>query len=145
METLQSSVLAVCMLSIAVAVCMLICPNTVLQKQIRFLISLLFVISLALPLKQIEFPDSLEQMQRERSQQTVQEVTEHSVEDTLNTLLAQNAVLCQELNVTVHIDENYCISITDVSVICDDVQHAVEIMKEVLGEGVEIHAAEILE
>ena len=145
LETLKNSVLSVCLLSIAVSVCLLICPDTALQKQVRFLISLLFIISLILPFRNISFLDSLEAIQQERSDTAMQEITEQSVENALKSVLAQNGITCSETDVSVHIDENHCISITDVSVTCDDFQNTVHLLKEILGEEVGIHVTEILE
>jgi len=145
LETLRNSVLSVCLLSIAVSVCLLICPDTALQKQVRFLISLLFIISLILPFKNLSFPDSLEAIQQERSDTAMQEVTEQSLETALKSVLAQNGIHCSETEVAVHIDETHCISITDVNVTCDNFQNAVHLLKEILGEEVAIHVTEILE
>ncbi|MDE6004469.1 MAG: hypothetical protein K2G88_03690 [Oscillospiraceae bacterium] len=144
-ESLKISVISVCMLSIAVAVCTLVCPNAVLAKQVRFLIALLFVISLAVSLTNLEFPVSLVEIQQERSQESAQAVTEKYAEQALYLLLTQEEISCSELHVTVHIDENQSIFISEVSAVCDDFQKACHVLKQALGEEVEIHVTEILE
>ena len=142
--TLQSSVLAVCMLSIAISICLLICPDTALQKQVRFLISLLFVISLILPFRNLNFPDSLEAIQIEQADYSAQQAAEHAVKDALVSVLTQNGISCSEPEVILHIDENHCISITDVSLTCDDEQNAVTVLQQILGEEVSIHVSQTL-
>lgn len=145
LESLKTSIIAVCMLSIAVAVCTLVCPNAVLAKQVKFLISLLFIISLAVPLTNLEFPVDLLEIQQERSQESAQAVTQKYAEEALYLLLTQEEISCSELQVTVHIDENQSISISEVNAVCDDFQKACRVLEQALGEEVEIHVTEILE
>ena len=144
-ENLKSAVLSVCMISICVAVCTLICPDTVLTKQVRFLISLLFIISLAVPLTDIEFPESLVQIQEQKAQESAVSVTKECAERALLLLLSQADISCTELHVTVHIDEHQRISITEVSAVCDDYQNTCRILHEAVGEGAELHVTQILE
>lgn len=143
-ESLKASVISVCLLSISVAVCTLICPDAVLAKQVRFLISLLFIISLAVPLTNLEFPVSMTEIQQERSQESVTAVTQKYAEEALYLLLTQEGISCSELHVTVHIDENQSISISEVNAVCDDFQKACRVLEQALGEEAEIHVTEIL-
>lgn len=145
LETIQSSVLAVCMLSIAVSLCLLICPDNALQKQVRFLISLLFVISLILPFKNLTFPDSLEALQIEQSDRSALQAAEFSVRNALVSILNQNGISCSEPEITLHIDENHCISISEVRLTCDNYQDAVRLLNQMLGEEVSIHVSQTLE
>ncbi|MDE6729509.1 MAG: hypothetical protein K2J71_01875 [Oscillospiraceae bacterium] len=147
LESLKSAVISVCMLSIAVAICTLILPDTTLTKQVRFLISLLFIISLAVPLADLEFPVSMQEIQQEQSQETAQAVTELYLKNALLALLEQEQIVCEELEVTVHIDESGSISIREVEVnaLCDDFQKACRVLEQALGEEAEIHVTQILE
>ncbi|MDE5737823.1 MAG: hypothetical protein K2H93_05595 [Oscillospiraceae bacterium] len=145
LENLKISVISVCMLSIAIAVCTLVCSNAVLAKQVRFLIALLFIISLAVPLTNLKFPVSMIEIQQERSQESAKAVTQKYVEEALYLLLTQEQISCSELQVTVHIDENQSISISEVNAVCDDFQKACRVLEQALGEEVEIHVTEVLE
>ncbi|MDE5769487.1 MAG: hypothetical protein K2H29_01115 [Oscillospiraceae bacterium] len=145
LESLKTAVISVCMLSIAVAVCTLILPDTALAKQVRFLISLLLIISLAVPLADLDFPVSMQEIQQERSQETAQAVTESCLESALLALLEQEQIVCEELHVTVHIDEMNRISIREVNVLCNDFQKACRVLEQALGEEAEIHVTQILE
>lgn len=145
LETLKSSVLSVCMLSTAVAICMLICPDTALEKQVKFLISLLFMISLAVPLMQLEFPESLEEMQQTQAETSALSLTQSCAEEALQLLLAQEGITCTELHVSVHIADDQSISITEVSAVCDDYQNACRVLENALEEGTALYVTEILE
>lgn len=147
LESLRIAVISVCMLSIAVSVCTLILPDTALAKQVRFLISLLLIISLAVPLTDLEFPVSLQEIQQERSQETALAVTETCLEDALIALLEENQIICEKLHVSVHIDETHCISIREVSVQVQysDFEKACLVLEQALGEEAEIHVTQILE
>jgi len=145
MEQLHSAVLSICLLSICTAVCTLFCPESSLTKQVRFLISLLFIIGLAVPLTNLEFPESLIQIQEQNSQETALAVTKKSAEQALLFLLSEEQIHCSDLQVDVHIDGNQRIMISDVSVVCDDYQNACRVLREALGEETELHVTEILE
>lgn len=142
--SLKTAVISVCMLSIAVAVCTLVTPNTALAKQVRFLISLLFIISFAVPLTDLEFPVSMSEVQQKQSQETVQAVTQKYTENALRLLLEQEQVSCSELHVTVHINEDQSISIREVTAVCDDFQKACYVLEQALGEEAEIRVTQIL-
>ncbi len=145
MGALQNAVLAVSMLSIAVAICLLICPDNTLQKQVKFFISLLFVISLILPFKNITFPESLEDIQAEQAEQSALQAAENCVKQAVKHILLENQISCSEISVQLHINEQNCISISDVSVTCDNLQNAGKILRQILGEEVSIDVSQILE
>ena len=145
MEEMKQAVVSICLLSTGVSACLLICPDTSLQKQVKFLISLLCIVSLILPFRNLQIPDSLEAIQQTHADTSMQEVTEASVEKALEAVLQQNGISCTEIKASVHIDDSQCISISDVEVTCDDFQNAVRILKELLGEEVQFHVTEILE
>ncbi len=143
-ETLKSSVLSVCLLSISVALCTLLCPNAGLMKQVRFLISLLFLISLAVPLTDLTPPEDLTQIQNQQAQESAIAVTKQCAEQALYQLLEDSQIHCTDLCVTVHIDENQRIIINKVSAVCDDFQNACRVLHEALGEEAEICVTEII-
>jgi len=145
MSMIFSSVTGICLLSIAVSVCLLICPDSSMKKQIRFLIALLFILILIRPVREFQIPESLEAIQKTQSDQTAQALTEQAVKNTILELLSENQISCSEISVNLHIDENDCISITDVSLTCDDMHNAVRLLREMLSEEVTLHVSEILE
>ncbi len=145
LETLKSSVLTVCLLSIAVSVCLFLCPEHALRRQTRFLVSLLFLLSLLPALPSPDFSGIPESVQQSQADQTAMILTEQSVKQTLISILEKKGILCKEISVSLHMDENRCISITDVSVTCDNFQQTLRTLREVLGEGVKLHVSETLE
>ncbi len=145
LETLKSSVLTVCLLSIAVSVCLFLCPENALRKQVRFLVSLMFLVSLLPAFVRPEFSDIPGSVQQSQADRTALALTEQTVKQTLASVLEQKGISCSEISVSLHIDENHCISISDVSVTCDDFQQTLRTLRELLGEGVNLHVSEILE
>lgn len=115
-----------------------------MKKQIRFLIALLFVCVLIQPVREFQIPDSLEAVQKAQSDKTAQALTEQTVKTAISELLSQNQISCSEISVNLHIDETNRISISEVSLTCDDYQNTVRLLREILGEGVTIHVSEIL-
>ncbi len=145
LDSFRSSVLSVCLLSTAVSVCLMICPDNALKKQVKFLLSLLFVISLAMPFRDFRIPSAPGVSQQEQADRTVLHLTEQTVRETLETLLAEKQIFCREIQVNLHIDSAGCISITDIRVCCDQPQEAEQLLHEVLGEGVAVDVSQNLE
>ena len=145
MAELKTAVVGVCLLSIAVSVCLLICPDSSLRKQVKFLVSLVCIISLISPFRHLQIPSSLDSLQLEHASSSVQALTEAAAEKALNVTLQKSGLSCECLEVSVHVSEDNCISITDVSLICDDPQSAVVLLKDLLGEEVHLHVSQALE
>ena len=145
MAELKTAVVGVCLLSIAVSVCLLICPDSSLRKQVKFLVSLVCIISLISPFRHLQIPSSLDSLQLEHASSSVQALTEAAAEKALNVTLQKSGLSCERLEVSVHVSEDNCISITDVSLICDDPQSAVVLLKDLLGEEVHLHVSQALE
>ncbi len=145
MTELKTAVVGVCLLSVAVSVCLLICPDSSLRKQVKFLISLVCIISLISPFRHLQISSNLESLQLERSSSSVQAFTEAAAEQALNNALKQSGLSCDRLEASVHVSEDNCISITDVSLTCDDPQTAVMLLKDLLGEEVQLHVSQTLE
>ncbi len=154
MEQLKTIITAACMLSIAVGLCHVLKPNKLFEQQVRFLISLLFVISLAAPLLQIDWqirPSELAEMQdnayteqlTEEAANIVLHETETQAEAALQRMLAEKGIACSELTASAHIDEEQRIYISEVSAVCSHVQQTCEILRENLGEEVTLHVAEM--
>ncbi len=144
MHIISASVLGICLLSVAVSLSLLICPDTALKKQIRFLVALLYLPALLQPVKILQIPDSLESVQKAQNDQTVQNLTEQAVRQAVFQLLAQQNISCSDLHIILHIDDQNCISISEVSLTCDDYQNTVRLLREAFGEEVTLHVSEIL-
>lgn len=154
MNDLKAVLTAACMVSLAVGLCHALKPSHLFERQVRFLISLLFVIGLAGPILTIDWrsaaaiiqnePAAAEnpQLEEELEVQLLQETAVRS-ETALRELLASNGISCTELDVSVHIDETNCIYISEVSAVCSDAGKTTDILREQLGEGVTIHASEM--
>lgn len=156
MEQLKAVITAACLLSIAAGLCDLIRPDQQFRPQIRFLISLLFVIGLTSPLLHLDADlvlsdplDVQQTVQEEKLADTAEalilEETARRTEDALRELLSQNGIACTEMEVSLHIDELQCISISEVRTECSDMQRGCALLEMQLGEGVTIHVAEAAE
>lgn len=156
MEHLRTVILGACMLSIAVALCNMIRPSRLFERQVRFLISLLFVISLAAPFLQMDYQAALDLMAQaadppetaaleETMEAQLLEETALCSEAAVRALLEQEGIACTETDVKVHIDESDSIYISEVSVMCDNLQRASEILRENLGEEVILHVSQVVE
>lgn len=155
MEQMRASVLSACMLSAAVGICSLIRPGKALERQIRFLISVLFVISLAAPLMQITVPPDLGIMAEERSQayeaaltaeleEAILAETKLQTERALIAQLTGAGITCTKLEASLYIDEEGCIYCTDIRAECNDFAGACAVLEAVMGEGVNIVVTEVL-
>lgn len=155
MEQLKSVLTAACMLSLAIGLCNVIKPSRIFEKQVRFLISLLFVIGLASPLLQIDWQSSplalAEDLQASQAEKLTQELQTQLLEETavrtenaLLEVLAADGVSCSELDVSVHIDDAQCIYISEVSVVCSDAEKANNILQASFGEEVTVHVTEMV-
>lgn len=155
MEQLRAAVLAVCMLSAAVGLITLIRPGRVLERQVRFLVSLLFVVSLTAPFLHMEVPSSLGELQAREAQAHADAITAEMeaqmlaqtqmlAADALQELLAAQGITCEEITVQAHIGENGSIYLSEVSVRCDDFAGASGVLTDALGEEVSIRVTEVL-
>ncbi len=156
MEQMKTIITAACLLSITASICDLIRPDQQFRPQIRFLISLLFVIGLAAPLAYLDADFMLsgvsglqETAQEEQLSDTAEalilEETERRTEEALCTLLQENGIVCTEMKVSLHIDDGQRISISEVRTECSDMQAALALLEMQLGEGVSIHVTEVVQ
>lgn len=154
MEQMRAAVLSACMLSAAVGICSLIRPGKALERQIRFVISLLFVISLTVPLTQMEVPPELEVLAEERAvyqegldaglKEALLAETKRRTEEALTEQLAAAGITCTKMEAILYIDETGCIYCSDISAECSDFAGACAILEAILGEGVNICVTEVL-
>lgn len=150
MEQMKAGILSVCMLSTAVGIVSLLKPDHTLGRQLRFLLSLLLVIGIAVPLLQIRLPDgvlteSSLAVQRESHQaefdDSILQETQSRVDSALQERLAAAGISCSELRTVLHRREDGCIYCSEVHAACSDPDSAAAVLRDALGEEVEIHAA----
>lgn len=152
---MKASILSACMLSAAVGIVSLLRPGKTLERQIRLLLSVLFVISLAAPLAQIEVPPELpvlaEEQLRQREAELTAEMNERvlaetkpRVEQALKDLLGAEGITCTKMEAELYIDGEGCIYCSDIRAECSDFAKACAILTEAAGEGVNICVTEIL-
>lgn len=156
MEQMKTIITAACLLSIAAGICDLIRPDQQFRSQIRFLISLLFVIGLAAPLANFEADFVLsgaseiegtvqEEQLSDTAETLILEETKRRTEEVLRALLNENGIACTGMEVSLHIDDGQCISISEVRTECSDMQAALALLEIQLGEGVSIHVTEVVQ
>ncbi len=156
MEQLKTLITMSCMLSITVGICNILKPSALFERQIRFLISMLFVIGLAAPLVNIEWKltpitsrentvNAQTASLTQQAQDLILSQTAAHTETALEELFNLNGIKCSELQVTAHIDEGQCIYISEVSTVCSDSQRACEILRTNLGEEVILRVTEMVQ
>ena len=141
----------VCFVSTAAGMLSLLSPGKALARQIRFLLSLLMALSLAVPLTEITLPSDLETLVQTDAQETeerlyaqIEAETAQKLQAVLMQKLAEAGIACTELTVSVHRDDADCIHISNVTAVCDDFAGANRILHELTGGEGEIVVTEIL-
>jgi hypothetical protein len=155
-DAIHSAVLAACMVSAGAGLLSLLSCGKTLARQMKFLLSLLFAVSLAVPLLHMELPDDLETLVRvtaqeqaealeERIYEELVQETEQRVRSVLLEKLAAAGITCTELTVTVHRDAENCIHISKVTAVCDAMERANALLPELVGKEAEIVVTQIID
>ncbi|MBQ8927088.1 MAG: hypothetical protein IJ055_02290 [Oscillospiraceae bacterium] len=155
MEQLRTSVTSACFLSCAVAIAGMLRPGKRLDGQLRFLFALLFVVSLvspflsmdltAFPAQALTVQETQTQALEEAAQAALLRNAENACAQAVTDLLLAQGITCADVHASIHIDEDGRISLTEVEAACSDPAMAVRILRDALGEGVELHAAQLVE
>lgn len=154
MDQLKAILTTACLLSLTIGLCNVLKPGVIFEKQIRFIISLIFVLGLVSPILSLKsdgvcvtFAKSSGEVNAQSlTEQMYDEIliiTEDKTETALLELLSSNGVECEDLQIQAHIDEGQCIYISEVSVVCDEPQRTCEILRESLGEEVVLHVSQM--
>ncbi|MBR2087257.1 MAG: hypothetical protein IJ906_09005 [Oscillospiraceae bacterium] len=148
---MTNAVRIVCFVSTAAGMLSLLSPGKALARQMRFLLSLLMALSLAIPLTEITLPDDLETLVQTDARETQERLYEEIEAETARKLravlmqkLAEEGISCTSLEVSVHRDDADCIHISNVTAVCDDFAGANRILHELTGGEGEIVVTEIL-
>lgn len=152
MEAFRAAMLAACMMSCAAGLIRLVTPEKTLARQIRFLLSMLFALGLAVPLLHARLPAGFgteemtfftETMQEKLHEQLLAE-TKTRLESVLREALRARGITCETVEVTLHIDENGCIHISKAQVTCDDFAAANAVLPDLLGGEGDYEVTQIL-
>lgn len=155
MESIRNAILTACMLSACIGMLSALSPGGTLARQMKFLVSLVFAVCLALPFTQMELPPALETLvtQEAEAQQAQAEAmlrdevlaeTKTRLEASLTEALAAQGITCESLTAELHMEETGCIHITRVTAVCSDFAGANAVLSDLLGEEAEIVVTEIL-
>ncbi|MBQ8079257.1 MAG: hypothetical protein IJ236_04830 [Oscillospiraceae bacterium] len=154
MEVMQHTVMAVCLLSAAVGMVGLAMPQGSLGRQVRLILELLFVLALASPLlhRQIAFSPGQGNLQQVVQMQAAEDALREQiiaesrprVEAALCGLLTESGIACTKMEADLHMDDSGCIYCTEIRAECSDLPAACRILREALGEEVNICVTEVL-
>ena len=152
MEQMKAAILGACMLGIAVGICTLFKPDKALESQLRFVLKLVLVISLAVPLLQLRLPEnaflpsdtSQQETYSEAFADNLLEEAERQTEAALQEQLAAAGISCTALSVTLHRTEDGRIDCNEVRAACNDPAGAETVLREALGKEVSICVEEAL-
>lgn len=153
MEQIRELVGGVCMLSLAVGLCSLMGIGKALERQIRFILSLLFLLALILPFKELDIRElgdlSLFAEQEVHAGELTEELNRQMAEETrkqicssVGQLLTDAGFSWEKVDASVHIDETGCIYISEVHVLCRDARGAEELLQPIFGEEAKIYVEE---
>jgi hypothetical protein len=76
------------------------------------------------------------------AQEILLEETKRCTQAAIEKLLAENGISCTQLAVQIHIDDEQCISISEVSAVCSDVQRARTILQTHCGKEVLLNVSQ---
>ena len=154
MEHIRESVLAACLLSASAGILSLIYP-AVLDRQIKFLMSMLFLVSMITPFVGMEFPTestivTAEQIEQgtvklfDTVQQTILQESEKRICEAVTEKLNSAGITCQSVEVQLHMNEENCIYCSEVKAECDNFADACRILNALFGEEVKISVTETI-
>lgn len=155
-EEIREAVLAACMVSAGAGLLSMLSYGKAAARQMKFLLSLLLAVSLAVPLLHMELPGDLETLVRTQAQEQAEALeeqiyealtkeTEARVRQVLLGKLEESGIVCTELTVTVHRDAEGCIHISRVTAVCDDLARANALLPGLVGEEAEIVVTQIID
>ena len=145
MDSVRKLVLISCILAIAISVFDMLYPGKKFEKQMRLLLSLVFVIGIITPVftGAISFTVPTFASVRENQNynnlqdsvyQSYQSNIKENIENNLTKIIRQNEINVKEISVSINIDEDNCISISEVSIIPEDNKDTAEIISIIKSE-----------
>ncbi len=154
MENIKSAVLAACMVSAGVGMLSALSPGGALGRQMKWIVSLLFAVCLAVPLHNTELPtldllaeqeiNAQNELAEEQLREQIMAETRKKLEYALKQALSEQGIRCDSLSAELHIDETGCIHISKVTAVCSDFAGANALLADLLGKEAEIVVTEVL-
>ena len=148
METLKSSVIAMCALSAVSFMIEYLAGGTKLKDQMRFMIKLVTIIAVLLPFiksgANMELPEITsgnayyDENTIEIYNEELRRQTSYNVSEVLLEQIRSRNIDCSKIETYVNILEDGSITISKVTIIADDFKGAEKIVKKCLGEETEV-------
>ena len=148
METLKSSVIAMCALSAVSFMIEYLAGGTKLKDQMRFMIKLVTIIAVLLPFiksgANMELPEITsgnayyDENTIEIYNEELRRQTSYNVSEVLLEHIRSRNIDCSKIETYVNILEDGSITISKVTIIADDFKGAEKIVKNCLGEETEV-------
>lgn len=139
-----------CFCGIGISVCEMIMPDEKFSKQINFILSLVFVISIITPFKLFadkvsdngisyrsagyEFSYEGEEMYDAYLEKTIC----HNIEESIISMLEAKNIPCEKVSVSIDISDSYCISISKAGIVSSEFEKASEMIMSEISEDCEI-------
>ena len=149
MNTIKMMIGTACFIGIAISIADMIKPSEKFNKQIRMIFSLTFVLSILTPIVSSGFDFSISQdtMSTNGSQYSemdtavdnqIKMMTENNIANSLMVKLVESGIKCNEIDVSINIDENSGISINKIEIDSDDNEKSKMIISTLLSIGEEV-------
>ena len=149
MNTIKMMIGTACFIGIAISIADMIKPSEKFNKQIRMIFSLAFVLSILTPIMSSGFDFSISQdiistngSQYSEMDATVDNqlrtITENNIADSLTVKLIESGIKCNEINVSINIEEDSGISINKIEIDSDDNEKSRMIISTLLSIGEEV-------
>lgn len=144
---MESAVLSICIVSLAVSVSENLVSGTKLGKQIKFILSLILIAVIFRPFSEnavlpdiSEIPDipEFKQYSEDFYNDEMKSRISENISETLEDELLKNGIHTDFIDTDINISDSDSISINSVTVGTDNFQQAERIIKENLGEGTEV-------
>lgn len=147
MDTARSIVLITCVISILSGVLDALKPDSRFDRQLRLLLSVVFVLAVLTPFAggirslHVEWRENVvasEALSDAMASETIAEAG-RNLETALTTLLTEGGVTDAAVKVAMHTNDDNSIDIEQVTVLCSDTETARSLLTECLGEEVRVH------
>ena len=135
MDAIQKIVLIACLLSIAIMIFDIMYPNDKLHKQVKLIFSLIFILGIFTPIISgkinitiptstsiedntlyIDFQDKMDEQVLSQAKKRIEQVLSHE--------LSKKGIKTKEISIKINIEDNSCISISEVEIACDSITKA---------------------
>lgn len=151
MDMLGRFIMTVCICTIAVSVCDMLCTDGKFTKQIRLILTLVFVTGITAPVADLIKNNQIEETfyalrsydgASNENSEVYRSYLKRTVEENINAefcrILESEGITAEKICSEIYISEDYSISIIKAGIKCDDFTKAEEILRNRTGEEFEI-------